>query len=70
MFTNIIFYFEEYGMVILDVNTGGEGKENGQGGTSRTMRFSLMVERFALQILVMPSLSLFLVMALVNFISV
>lgn len=60
-------------MVILDVNTGGEGKENGQGGTSRTMRFSLtgqMVERFALQILVMPSLSLFLVMALVNVISV
>lgn len=57
-------------MVILDVNTGGEGKENGQGRTSRTMRFSLMVERFALQILVMPSLSLLLVMALVNFISV
>ena len=57
-------------MVILDVNTGGEGKENGQGRTSRTMRFSLMVERFAVQILVMPSLSLLLVMALVNFISV
>lgn len=46
-----MFYPEEYDMVILDANTVGEGKENGQGGTSRTMSFSLMeqvVERFAL----------------------
>ena len=54
-----MFYLEEYDLVILDGNTAGEGKENGQGETSRTMRFSLMeqmVARLALQILVMPSL--------------